>query len=113
MSKRDFEYDVCLPFAGEQREYVEQVAAKLKSRGVRVFFDDYAKAVLWGKDLYSRTTSISISVGTASSLLLKNMPTRCGQVTRMEQVVGMGEGRGQLKHTDPHAYRMQVTVISN
>ena len=46
MSKRNFEYDVCLSFAGEQREYVEQVADKLKSRGVRVFFDDYAKAEL-------------------------------------------------------------------
>ena len=58
MNKRDFEYDVCLSFAGEQREYVEQVAAKLKSRGVRVFFDDYAKAALWGKDLYSHLNDI-------------------------------------------------------
>ena len=58
MSKRDFEYDVCLSFAGEQREYVEQVADKLKSRGVRVFFDDYAKAALWGKDLYSHLDEI-------------------------------------------------------
>ena len=58
MNKRDFEYDVCLSFAGEQREYVEQVAAKLKSRGGRVFFDDYAKAALWGKDLYSHLNDI-------------------------------------------------------
>ena len=58
MSKRDFEYDVCLSFAGEQREYVEQVANKLKSRGVRVFFDDYAQAELWGKDLYSHLDEI-------------------------------------------------------
>ena len=26
------------------------------------------------------------------------------QVTRMEQVVGVGEGRWKLKHTDSHAY---------
>ena len=58
MSERGFEYDVCLSFAGEQREYVEQVADKLKSRGVRVFFDDYAKAELWGKDLYSHLDEI-------------------------------------------------------
>ena len=58
MSKRNFEYDVCLSFAGEQREYVEQVADKLKSRGVRVFFDDDAKAELWGKDLYSHLDEI-------------------------------------------------------
>ena len=58
MGKKDFEYDVCLSFAGEQRGYVEQVADKLKSRGVRVFFDDYAKAELWGKDLYSHLDKI-------------------------------------------------------
>ena len=56
--EKHFEYDFCLSFAGEQREYVEQVAAKLKSRGVRVFFDDYAKAELWGKDLYSHLDDI-------------------------------------------------------
>ncbi|MFB7227589.1 toll/interleukin-1 receptor domain-containing protein [Streptomyces fimicarius] len=46
------EYEVCLSFAGEQRNYVEQVAAELKRAGVRVFYDDYEKAALWGKDLY-------------------------------------------------------------
>src|SRR5689334_15561742 len=49
---RAFEYDVCLSFAGEQREYVEDVAARLRASGVRVFYDDYEKASLWGKDLY-------------------------------------------------------------
>ncbi|RZT15199.1 TIR domain-containing protein [Kribbella sp. VKM Ac-2569] len=45
-------YDVCLSFAGEQRDYVADVAASLRERGVRVFYDDYEKATLWGKDLY-------------------------------------------------------------
>ncbi len=58
MSKKNFEYDVCLSFAGEQREYVEQVADKHKSFGIRVFFDDYARAELWGKDLYSHLDEI-------------------------------------------------------
>jgi hypothetical protein len=57
-SKEDFEYDVGLSFAGEQREYVKKVADKLQSRGVRVFFDDYAEAELWGKDLYSHLDEI-------------------------------------------------------
>jgi hypothetical protein len=48
----DHEYDVCLSFAGEQREYVQEVAAALKEDGVRVFYDDYEKVALWGKDLY-------------------------------------------------------------
>jgi hypothetical protein len=49
---QEFEYDVALSFAGEQREYVERVASNLRSGGVRVFYDSYEKADLWGKDLY-------------------------------------------------------------
>jgi hypothetical protein len=46
-------YDVALSFAGEQREYVEQVAADLRQHGIRVFYDDYEQVTLWGKDLYA------------------------------------------------------------
>jgi len=46
------EYDVCLSFAGEQRDYVERVASRLRDEGVRVFYDDYEQVSLWGKDLY-------------------------------------------------------------
>jgi TIR domain len=46
------EYDVALSFAGEDRTYVEEVAAGLKHRGIRVFYDRYEEANLWGKDLY-------------------------------------------------------------
>ncbi len=58
MTDRYFEYDVGLSFAGEQREYVEQVADELKSRGIRVFYDDYEKGTLWGKDLYAHLSEI-------------------------------------------------------
>jgi hypothetical protein len=47
-----FTYDVALSFAGEQRVYVQKVAASLRRRGIRPFYDDYEKATLWGKDLY-------------------------------------------------------------
>jgi len=47
-----FTYDVALSFAGEQRRYVEKVAAALRRRGRQPFYDDYEKAELWGKDLY-------------------------------------------------------------
>ena len=46
------EYDVCLSFAGEDRPYVDRVAAKLRDLGVRVFYDGYEEAELWGKNLY-------------------------------------------------------------
>jgi hypothetical protein len=47
-----YEYDVCLSFAGEDRSYVDCVAAELRQRGVRPFYDRYEKVALWGKDLY-------------------------------------------------------------
>ena len=51
-ARGEFGYDVALSFAGEQRAYVEKVAAALRRRGHRPFYDDYEKASLWGKDLY-------------------------------------------------------------
>lgn len=46
------EYDVALSFAGEDRDYVERVAMALRARNVRVFYDGFEEATLWGKDLY-------------------------------------------------------------
>jgi hypothetical protein len=50
---KKFQYDVCLSFAGEDRRYVERVANDLRELGVRVFYDRYEQAALWGKDLYA------------------------------------------------------------
>ncbi|WGX94541.1 toll/interleukin-1 receptor domain-containing protein [Nocardioides sp. L-11A] len=47
-----FEFEVALSFAGEQRPYVESVAKALRDAGVRVFYDTYEQVNLWGKDLY-------------------------------------------------------------
>jgi hypothetical protein len=47
------EYDVCLSFASEQRSFVKAVAEILRRQGVRVFYDQYEQAFLWGKDLYT------------------------------------------------------------
>ena len=44
-------YEVALSFASEQREYAEGVATALQSRGISVFYDDFEKIELWGKDL--------------------------------------------------------------
>ncbi|UOQ96317.1 TIR domain-containing protein [Hymenobacter sp. 5317J-9] len=47
----DFKYDVTLSFAGEDREYVERVAHFLSDNGIKVFYDKFEEADLWGKDL--------------------------------------------------------------
>lgn len=55
---RKFDYDVSLSFAGENRAYVRKVAHALRVRGVRVFFDEYEEATLWGKDLYTHLDDV-------------------------------------------------------
>jgi hypothetical protein len=47
-----YDYDVALSFAGEDRSYVEQVATILRDAGIKVFYDDFSQIELWGKDLY-------------------------------------------------------------
>ena len=44
------DYHVALSFAGEQRDYVEEVARHLAARGIAVFYDGFEQAGLWGKD---------------------------------------------------------------
>jgi len=46
-------YDVCLSFAGEQRDYVELIARDLKAAGLDVFYDqdEDIAPMLWGRDL--------------------------------------------------------------
>jgi hypothetical protein len=47
-----FDYDVALSFTGEDRAYVDEIAEQLRSQGIRLFYDRYEQANLWGKDLY-------------------------------------------------------------
>lgn len=51
-------YDVALSFAGEDREYVDRVAEALAAKGVKVFYDNFEEADLWGKDLYSHLADV-------------------------------------------------------
>jgi len=53
-----FDYQVALSFAGEDRSYVARVANELKRKKVRVFYDEYETANLWGKDLYTHLDEI-------------------------------------------------------
>jgi hypothetical protein len=53
-----YEYDVALSFAGEDRPLAAQLAQCLRRYGVRVFYDSYEQAELWGKDLYTSLHAI-------------------------------------------------------
>ena len=50
-AKHGRRWDVALSFAGAQREYVGQVAAALKARGLRCFYDADEQVRLWGTHL--------------------------------------------------------------
>jgi uncharacterized protein YrzB (UPF0473 family) len=48
-----YSYDVVLSFAGEDRNYAEELAQKLKEKGIKVFYDNWNISSLWGENLYA------------------------------------------------------------
>lgn len=57
-SKSNGYYDMALSFAGEERTYVEEIANELKRNGVEIFYDDFEKHILLGKDLITHLSEI-------------------------------------------------------
>lgn len=55
---RTVEFEIALSFAGEDRVYVDQVANLLRDSGVKVFYDLFEEASLWGKNLYDYLSDI-------------------------------------------------------
>lgn len=53
-----YEYDVAFSFAGNDRAYVAKVALYLKDMGVKVFYDDFEREKIWGKDLSQHLAEI-------------------------------------------------------
>jgi hypothetical protein len=51
-SEQPYDFDVALSYAGENRSYVHEVANHLRAHGLRVFYDEFYTAELWGQDLY-------------------------------------------------------------
>jgi len=59
MSGNDqFEYDVALSFAGEDRAVAEKFASLLIAKNIKVFYDEHEAAELSGKDLIARIAEI-------------------------------------------------------
>ncbi|MBT5927332.1 MAG: TIR domain-containing protein [Verrucomicrobia bacterium] len=46
------DYDIAISFAGEDRTIADTIANDLREGGIRIFYDAFEKADLWGKDLY-------------------------------------------------------------
>jgi len=58
---KSYEFDVALSFAGEDRRYASELADLLAKAGVSVFYDDFQKADLWGKNLYSHLSDLYLN----------------------------------------------------
>ena len=53
-----FNYDLAISFAGEDREHARLLADKLSENGLNIFFDEYFRGELWGKDLYQHLSRV-------------------------------------------------------
>ena len=55
---QEYEYDVALSFAGEDRMHAEELAELLQNNGYKVFYDKSERDQLWGKNLYTHLSSV-------------------------------------------------------
>lgn len=53
-----FQYDVALSFAGEDRATVDQFAQILDSKNIKYFYDEAEAPELWGKDLIAHLADV-------------------------------------------------------
>lgn len=51
-------YDIAISFSGEDRKIAKEIAEKLTRLRIRVFYDNFERANLWGKDLYAHLSDI-------------------------------------------------------
>jgi hypothetical protein len=55
---KQYEFDVAISFAGEDRRIAEELASILHKAGIEVFYDSWNQHTLWGKDLYQHLQSV-------------------------------------------------------
>ncbi len=54
----EYQYDIALSFAGEDRQIAKTLAHLLSKNGIRVFYDDFEESKLWGKNLYEHLSYV-------------------------------------------------------
>jgi len=82
-------WDVALSFAGAQRDYVERVAAALKARGVRCFYDADEQVELWGRHLAEELPAIYAGQA-AVVVVFVSAEYAAGAWTRLERRAALG-----------------------
>jgi len=54
----NYAYDIAISFAGAQRAQAKAIAERLHEHDVKVFFDEYETASMWGADLNEHLTEV-------------------------------------------------------
>src|SRR6266700_6719364 len=57
-ASEQFQFDVAISYASEDRAQARAVAAALIERNVTCFYDEYFQAHLWGENLYTKLTEL-------------------------------------------------------
>jgi hypothetical protein len=65
-------FEVALSFAGEQRDYVQRVAAALAVKGVVAFYDEDEVVSLWGKNLVEEFQRIYMDDSRAVAMFISS-----------------------------------------
>ncbi|WP_061249236.1 TIR domain-containing protein [Leptospira alstonii] len=68
----NYKFDIAISYAGEQRVIAEKIAAALKKGNIKVFFDKYEKANLWGLDLATHLQKIYSEQAKFCIMLISN-----------------------------------------
>lgn len=55
---KNYDYDVAISYASEDREYAEALAETLRQHNLNVFYDHYEKSTLWGENLYTYLSNV-------------------------------------------------------
>ena len=56
--KQEYEYDIAISFAGEDRDIAREIANSLAAQNIKVFFDEFEKEKLWGTNLYDHLSHV-------------------------------------------------------
>ena len=97
----NWRWDVALSFAGAQRDYVEQVAQELQTRGVRCFYDADEQIDLWGKYL-AEELPVIYGEQAAAVVVFVSAEYAARDWTRLERRVALGRAvRERREHVLP------------
>ena len=94
-------WDVALSFAAAQRDYVEQVAEKLRAKGVRCFYDADEQIELWGKNLAEELPAI-YGEQVAAVVMFVSAEYAAREWTRLERRAALAQAvRKRLEYVLP------------